>query len=176
MVVIQIDTARHFEGAPQRLMVTVHPPTPLDVHQVRAFNATFYRQRALGSTWQAMHLLSARLAVVTQSSGTFLQPGGQFSVLCTDGSAAMATAANEPRVQHEAVNLSISERVHIQNANVYHGRLKVWLARFKGVATAHLESYLDWFRALDRASKGRVKTAPMLELAVALAVGIDPHH
>ena len=114
MVVIQIDTARHFEGAPQRFMVTVHRPTPLDVHQVRAFNATFYRQRTLRSTWQAMHLLSARLAVVTQSSGTFLQPGGQFSVLCTAGSAAMATAAKEPRVQHEAVNLSIGERVHIQ--------------------------------------------------------------
>ena len=84
----------------------------------------------------------------------------------------MATAAKEPRVQHEAVNLSIGERVHIQNANVYHGRLKAWLARFKGVATAHLESYLGWFRALDRASKGRVKTAHKL----ALAVGIDPHH
>ena len=86
----------------------------------------------------------------------------------------MATAAKEPRVQHEAVNLSIGERVHIQNANVYHGRLKAWLARFKGVATAHLESYRGWFRALDRASNLREKTAPML--ALALAVGIDQHH
>ena len=58
-------------------------------------------------------------------------------MLCTDGSAAMATAAKEPRV-HESVNLSIGERVHIQNPNVYHGRLKARLARFKGVATAHL--------------------------------------
>lgn len=98
------------------------------------------------------------------------------AVLCTDGSAAMAAAAKELRVQHEAVNLSVGERVrgpwHIQNANAYHGRLKAWLARFKGVATSYLESYLGWFRALDRASKSRLKTAPML----ALAVGLDRHH
>ena len=96
--------------------------------------------------------------------------------LCTDGSAAMAAAAKELRVQHEAVNLSTGERVrdpwHIQNANAYNGRLKAWLARFKGVATSHLESYLGWFRALDRASKNRLKTAPML----ALAMGLDQHH
>lgn len=98
------------------------------------------------------------------------------AVLCTDGSAAMAAAAKELRVQHEAVNLGTGERVrdpwHIQNANAYHGRLKAWLARFKGVATSHLESYLSWFRALDRASKSRLKTALML----ALAMGLDQHH
>ncbi len=97
------------------------------------------------------------------------------AVLCTDGSAATAVA-KELCVQHEAVNLSTGERVrgpwHIQNANAYHGRLKAWLARFKGVATSHLESYLGWFRALNRASKSRLKTAPML----ALAVGLDQHH
>jgi transposase-like protein len=78
------------------------------------------------------------------------------AILCTDGSAAMAAAANDLRVQHEALNLSAGERVrgpwHIQNANAYHGRLKGWIARFKGVATDYLESYLGWFRALDRAS------------------------
>ena len=98
------------------------------------------------------------------------------AVLCTDGSAAMAAAAKELHVQHEAVNRSAGERVsgpwHIQNANAHHGRLKAWLARFKGVATSYLESYLGWFRALDRASKGRLKTAPML----ALAVGLAGHH
>ena len=66
------------------------------------------------------------------------------AILCTDGSAAMAAAANELRVQHEALNLSAGERVrgpwHIQNANAYHGRLKGWIARFKGVATDYLES------------------------------------
>lgn len=98
------------------------------------------------------------------------------AVLRTDGSAAMAAAAEELHVQHEAVNRSAGERVrgpwHIQNANAYHGRLKAWLARFKGVVTSYLEGYLGWFRALDRASKSRLKTAPML----ALAVGLDRHH
>ena len=98
------------------------------------------------------------------------------AILCTDGSAAMAAAATELRVQHEALNLSAGERVrgpwHIQNVNAYHGRLKVWIARFKGVATDYLQSYLGWFRALDRASKNRRKSAPLL----ALALGLDGHH
>jgi transposase-like protein len=97
------------------------------------------------------------------------------AILCTDGSAAMAAAAKDLRVQHEAMNLSAGERVrgpwHIQNANAYHGRLKGWIARFKGVATDYLESYLGWFRALDRASRSRSKAAPML----ALALGLEGH-
>lgn len=98
------------------------------------------------------------------------------AVLCTDGSAAMAAAADELGVQHESVNLSAQQRVrgawHIQNVNAYHGRLKSWIARFKGVATSYLESYLGWFRALDRASKTLRRSAPML----ALALGLDGHH
>ena len=98
------------------------------------------------------------------------------AILCTDGSAAMAAAADELQVRHEPVNLSAGERVrgpwHIQNVNAYHGRLKSWIARFRGVATSYLENYLGWFRALDRASKSRLKAAPML----ALAVGLGGHH
>jgi transposase-like protein len=98
------------------------------------------------------------------------------TILCTDGSAAMAAAARELRVHHEAVNLRAGAHVrgpwHIQNVNAYHGRLKSWLARFQGVATSYLENYLGWFRALDRASKNRQKSAPML----ALAVGLGQHH
>lgn len=98
------------------------------------------------------------------------------AILCTDGSAAMAAAADELHLQHEPLNLSAGERVrgpwHIQNVNAYHGRLKSWMARFHGVATDYLESYLGWFRALDRASKSRMKAAPML----ALALGLGGHH
>lgn len=98
------------------------------------------------------------------------------AILCTDGSPAMAAAARELGVQHESVNLSAGQRVrgpwHIQNANGYHSRLKGWIARFKGVATDYLESYLGWYRALDRASKTRQAAAPML----ALAVGLAGHH
>ena len=95
------------------------------------------------------------------------------AILCTDGSAAMAAAAHELHLHHEAVNLRAGERVrgpwHIQNVNAYHRRLKSWIARFHGVATSYLENYLGWFRALDRASKKRQKSAPMLALAVGLA-------
>jgi len=84
----------------------------------------------------------------------------------------MAAAAHELRVQHEPVNLRAGERVrgpwHIQNVNACHGRLKSWIARFRGVAS----DYLGWFCALDRASKRYLKVAPML----ALAVGLGWHH
>lgn len=45
--------------------------------------------------------------------------------------------------------------LHINNVNAYHGRLKEWMRRFHGVATANLPSYLSWRRtieALDTAS------------------------
>lgn len=94
------------------------------------------------------------------------------AILCTDGSAAMAATAKELGVHHEAMNLSAGERVrgpwHIQNVNAYHGRLKGWMHRFRGVATAYLESYLGWFRALDRARRGRNQGPPMLRLALGL--------
>ena len=96
------------------------------------------------------------------------------AILCTDGSAAMAATAKELGVHHEAMNLSAGERVrgpwHIQNANSYHGRLKGWLHHFKGVATSYLESYLGWFRALDRASRSRNQGPPMLRMALGLDV------
>ncbi len=37
--------------------------------------------------------------------------------------------------------------LHINNVNAYHSRLKQWLARFNGVATTNLPSYLGWRRA-----------------------------
>lgn len=98
------------------------------------------------------------------------------AVLCTDGSAALAAAAVELGVQHQAVNTSQGQRTrgpwHVQNVNAYHHRLKGWIQRFHGVATSHLENYLGWFRALDRAAQNRTKTAPML----ALAIGLGSHH
>ena len=98
------------------------------------------------------------------------------AILCSDGSAAMAAAALDMAVHHEAVNLQAGQRVrgpwHIQNVNAYHGRLKGWIARFKGVATDYLESYLAWFRALERATQRQLRCAPML----ALALGLAGHH
>ncbi len=94
------------------------------------------------------------------------------AILCTDGSAAMAATAKEMGVNHEAMNLSAGERVrgpwHIQNANASHGRLKGWMYRFRGLATSHLESHQGWFRALDRATRGRAPFTPMPRLALGL--------
>src|SRR3954465_10726992 len=78
------------------------------------------------------------------------------AVLCSDGAKAYAVFAARHGLHHEPVNLAAGIRVrdgafHVQNVNAYHGRLKGWMARFKGVATCCLSSYLGWRRALERA-------------------------
>ena len=37
---------------------------------------------------------------------------------------------------------------HLQTNNAYHSQLKVWMARFKGVATKYLANYAGWHRHL----------------------------
>ena len=39
--------------------------------------------------------------------------------------------------------------LHINNVNAYHGRLKEWMRRFHGVATANLPNYLSWRRTIE---------------------------
>lgn len=56
---------------------------------------------------------------------------------------------------HRPVKQSAGIRVlagvyHVQNVNAYTSRLKTWMRRFHGVATRYLDSYLGWFRAIDR--------------------------
>lgn len=79
------------------------------------------------------------------------------AVLCTDCGGALGAAARQLGVEHHALNISKGPRVqgawHIQNANGYHGRLKLWMCRFKGVASSYLASYLGWFRAIDRSAQ-----------------------
>lgn len=77
------------------------------------------------------------------------------TILCTDGSSVLAAAVKELGITHRPVNVSAGQRVlaevyHIQNVNAYDSRLKNWIRRFHGVATKYLDSYLGWFRALDR--------------------------
>jgi transposase-like protein/IS1 family transposase len=76
-------------------------------------------------------------------------------VLCTDGAAAYTVIARNLGVEHRPVNIAQGVHVrrgayHIQNVNAYGSRLKQWLARFHGVATGYLESYLGWRRMLER--------------------------
>lgn len=92
------------------------------------------------------------------------------AVLCTDGSAMLASAARDLGIEHHGLNTLRGERKrgawHIQNVNGYHSRFKAWMARFKGVATSYLPNYLGWFRALDRNTQSGAKATSLLALAI----------
>lgn len=94
----------------------------------------------------------------------------QDTVLCTDGSGSLAAAARDIGIEHHALNFTAGIRVigpwHIQNVNAYHARLKGWMRRFRGVATRYLDSYLGWFRAIERSSASRSQPASWLAMAL----------
>lgn len=93
------------------------------------------------------------------------------AVLCTDGSAMLASAAKDLGLEHHALNTLRGERKrgawHVQNVNAHHSRLKGWIARFHGVATSYLPNYLGWFRALERNAQTGAGPASLLRLAMA---------
>jgi transposase-like protein len=93
------------------------------------------------------------------------------TVLCSDGSGTLAAAAKALGVTHRPINLSAGIRVvagvyHVQNVNSYDSRLKDWIRRFRGVATRYLDSYLGWFRTIDRTTGATLHPAPLLVMAV----------
>ena len=74
-------------------------------------------------------------------------------LLVSDSAAAYASFAKATGITHAAINVRAGERargaIHIQNVNAWHSRFKVWLARFKGVASRYLAHYSGWQRLLD---------------------------
>ena len=56
--------------------------------------------------------------------------------------------------------------IHVQNVDVYHQRLRAWLAPFHGVASRRLTNYLGWRRMLDG---GQITSADQL---FCLAIGL----
>jgi transposase-like protein len=93
------------------------------------------------------------------------------AILCTDGSHTLAAVAKRLDVVHRPVNLAAGVRVlagifHVQNVNAFDSRLKGWMDRFHGVATKYLESYLGWFRTLDRSGDNSLKSASFLASAM----------
>jgi hypothetical protein len=93
------------------------------------------------------------------------------TILCTDGSSVLAAAVREIGVTHRPINVSAGVRVlagvyHIQNVNAYDSRLKNWIRRFHGVATRYLDSYLGWFRTLDRSADTGLLPASLISLAL----------
>ena len=92
------------------------------------------------------------------------------TILCTDGSSVLAAVAKELGIEHRPINVSAGQRViagvfHIQNVNAYDSRLKTWIRRFNGVATKYLDSYLGWFRTIDRSSSSGWNSPDFLALA-----------
>lgn len=112
-------------------------------------------------------LESGKAASVQAALAPMLAPD---AVLCTDGSVTLARAAHALGVEHQAINVSRGMRVrgpwHVQNVNAYVSRLRGWMRRFKGVATKYLDSYLGWFRMLDRFAPTGVQPAQVLDLAI----------
>jgi len=112
-------------------------------------------------------LESGKAASVQAALAPMLAPD---AVLCTDGSVTLARAAHALGVEHQAINVSRGMRVrgpwHVQNVNAYVSRLRGWMRRFKGVATKYLDSYLGWFRMLDRFAPTGVQPAQVLGLAI----------
>ena len=77
------------------------------------------------------------------------------AILCSDGAAVYSTFAKQHGITHQVVHAKAGQRIregafHIQHVNAYHSRLKLWMARFHGVATKYLEHYLGWRRMLER--------------------------
>ncbi|MDN4060849.1 IS1595 family transposase [Massilia sp. YIM B02769] len=95
-------------------------------------------------------------------------------LLVTDANAAYRAFARAHGLAHQAVNVSVGDRVrpgfhgaiHVQNVNAYHQRLREWLAPFHGVASRWLPNYLGWRRMLDG---GKVTSADQL---FRLAIGL----
>lgn len=78
----------------------------------------------------------------------------QSAELCCDGGSAITAFARRSKVKFHVlpapgVPLPEAPDLHINNVNAYHSRLKEWMRRFHGVATANLPSYLSWRRTIE---------------------------
>jgi transposase-like protein len=92
-------------------------------------------------------------------------------LLISDGAVAYHRFATQAAITHEAVNLKAGIRargaIHIQNVNSWHSRFKIWLVRFRGVASRYLINYSGWQRLLD----ARRLTTPAHLLCAAAQLG-----
>ena len=91
----------------------------------------------------------------SRTIATYLAPVVERdAVLVSDGRPAYGTFAQDRGLLHISIIASRGEHVyqgfHLQNVNNYTSRLKGWMRRFNGVATRYLDSYLGWWRMIDR--------------------------
>ena len=111
--------------------------------------------------------------VNSEEVGKVIQPIlAKDCMLCADGSSVYVRVARELDVPLKAVNVKAGIRVveqifHVQNVNAYDSRLKTWMHRFHGVATAYLANYLGWRRLLDH-FRGTVDPKVLLRAALGI--------
>jgi transposase-like protein len=90
------------------------------------------------------------------------------ALLVSDGRPAYRAFAEQHGLLHISIVAALGQHVyegfHIQNVNNYTSRLKRWMRRFNGVATHYLDSYLGWWRMIDR-DGDRLTTTRMLAMA-----------
>lgn len=76
------------------------------------------------------------------------------TLLLTDGGYELRTAAKSRNPDAHMALIGKKSRgeksspYHLQTNNGYHAKLKIWMARFHGVATKYLSNYAGWFRHL----------------------------
>lgn len=93
------------------------------------------------------------------------------SILCSDGHTWYKSFSIKNDIAHHRLITLDNQRVigkeyHIQNVNSYISRLKGWMARFHGVGTAYLPSYLAWRRLFE-------STQPSEEAWLRAAIGLN---
>jgi hypothetical protein len=69
------------------------------------------------------------------------------STLVTDGDKSYHALPNVRLIQI-AGGITNDKRYNIARTNAYHNDLKLWMARFKGVATKYLDNYVNFFKAI----------------------------
>ena len=92
-------------------------------------------------------------------------------LLVSDGAKAYGALARSLEIGQVGLNTSagayVKDGIHlIQNVNAWTSGLKAWMARFNGVATKNLPTYLGWRRMITAASNART-TEDYLMAAVA---------
>ena len=90
-----------------------------------------------------------------ETVGVHLRPVvAKDAVPVTDGNRAYEAFAAATNITQMALVASQGERTigcyHIQSVNACQSRFKLWMARFKGVASKYLPSYLGWRRMIER--------------------------
>jgi transposase-like protein len=111
-------------------------------------------------------------ASLREAFGQRIRPSTDF---CCDGGKAITAFARRAKLKIHVLpapgNPKPEEpQFHINNVNAYHGRLKEWMRRFRGVATENLPNYLSWRRTLEA-----MPAAHDPEIWIAAAAGFGPY-